>query len=267
MPRLKVNGVDLYYEQHGTGPQTIVFAHGLLWSSRMFDPQITVLKERYRCIAFDHRGQGQSEITRTGYDMDNLADDAVALIRSLNAFPCHLLGLSMGGFVAMRVASRHPDLVRSLMLVDTSPDAELPENIPGYRRLAFVARWLGMRRVADRIMPIMFGPKFLTDPARQAERDKWRQVLLANNVVALKRSTEGVVTRRSVYDEIGRIRVPTLVLVGDRDVATAPALSERIRQRIPNARLVTVPDSGHSSTIEEPAAVTAALIEFLGGHA
>lgn len=66
MPRLSVNGATIYYEEHGTGPETIVFAHGLLWSGRMFDHQVNALKDRYRCIAFDFRGQGQSEVTASG---------------------------------------------------------------------------------------------------------------------------------------------------------------------------------------------------------
>ena len=64
MPIIRVNGAALYYEEHGTGPETVVFAHGLLWSCRMFDAQVALLKDRYRCVAFDFRGQGQSEVTR-----------------------------------------------------------------------------------------------------------------------------------------------------------------------------------------------------------
>ena len=88
MPRLCVNGATIHYEEHGTGPETIVFAHGLLWSVRMFDRQVDALKDRYRCITFDFRGQGQSEVTATGYDMDTLAADAAALIESLRCAPC-----------------------------------------------------------------------------------------------------------------------------------------------------------------------------------
>src|SRR5262249_22014148 len=112
MPRIVVNGANLHYEDTGPGREPIVFAHGLLWSGRMFEAQVAALKGRYRCITFDFRGQGQSEITRSGYDMDTLADDARALIEALGIAPCHFLGLSMGGFVAMRLAARRPELIR-----------------------------------------------------------------------------------------------------------------------------------------------------------
>src|SRR5687767_2024240 len=101
MPHMTINGVSLYYEEQGAGPEAIVFAHGCLLNCRMFDGQVAALKERYRCIRFDFRGQGQSEVTRSGYDMDTLTEDAVALIGQLGCAPCHFLGFSMGGFVGM----------------------------------------------------------------------------------------------------------------------------------------------------------------------
>src|SRR5260370_14114934 len=122
MPIISVNGAALYYEEHGTGPEIIVFAHGLLWSCRMYDAQVALLKERYRCVAFDFRGQGQSEVTRSGYDMETLYEDAVALINQLGCAPCHFLGLSMGGFIGLRLAARHPELMPSLILLETSAD-------------------------------------------------------------------------------------------------------------------------------------------------
>src|SRR5690349_639574 len=124
MPHLKINGVNYYYEEHGSGKETIVFSHGLLWSGAMFAKQVAALKSRYRVITYDHRGQGQTEVTQGGYDMDTLTGDAVELIKALNAAPCHFAGLSMGGFVAMRLAIRHPELLKSVILMETSADPE-----------------------------------------------------------------------------------------------------------------------------------------------
>jgi pimeloyl-ACP methyl ester carboxylesterase len=263
MPRIQVNGADLYYEDTGAGPEAVVFAHGLLWSGRMFDAQVAALKQRYRCITFDFRGQGRSEVTPSGYDMDTLAEDSEALIEALGVAPCHFVGLSMGGFIGMRLAARRPELIRSLALLETTADAEPEANVPRYKRLAFLARWLSMRLVGGQVMAIMFSQKFLNDPGRAAQREAYRRLLLANNKVGKYRATLGVVNRRAVAEEIGRIRAPTLVVVGDQDVATVPAKSEGIRERIPNARLVVIPGAGHSSTMEEPEAVNAALAQFL----
>src|SRR5258707_9601832 len=105
MARVKVNGVELNYQESGSGPETIVFSHGLLMDHMMFESQRAAFEKQYRVIAYDHRGQGQSHDPGQGYDMDTLADDAAALITALNAAPCHFAGLSMGGFVGMRLAA------------------------------------------------------------------------------------------------------------------------------------------------------------------
>jgi 3-oxoadipate enol-lactonase len=264
LPKLTVGGVRLHYTMRGEGRETIVFMHGLLWSGAMFDAQVDALADRYRCVTFDFRGQGGSEVTRDGYDMDTLAGDAAGLIEALALGPCHVAGLSMGGFIALRLAARRPDLVRSVILMETSADGEPPENVGRYRMLALIGRWLGFRLVAGRVMPIMFGRTFLTDTARAAERRLWRDRLVTNDRTGIQRAVAGVIERRPVVDELAAIGVPALVIVGDEDVATVPAKAERIAAGIRGAQLVVIPRAGHSSTIEQPAAVTAAIEAFLG---
>lgn len=263
MPHLTLNGATLYYEERGAGPEAIVFAHGLLWSGRMFDRQVAALQERFRCITFDFRGQGQSQVTETGYDMDTLTEDAAALITALGCAPCHFVGLSMGGFVGMRLALRHPSLLKSLVLLETSADPEPAENAGRYRLLALIARWFGLRMVAGQVMPVMFGEKFLKDPARARLRQELQAALASNHRIGITRAVTGVIERAGVYEQIDAIRVPTLVVVGDQDVATAPARSERIHAQIAGSRLVVIPGAGHTSTVEEPEAINQALLEFL----
>ena len=263
MPTRPINGAQIYYEDVGTGPETIVFSHGLLMSGAMFDAQVQALSQRYRCISYDHRGQARSEVTETGYDMDSLTDDAAALIRELAAVPCHFVGLSMGGFVGMRLAIRHPDLLKSLTLMDTSADPEPEQNRGPYRRLAFIGRWFGFRPVMKPLMKIMFGQTFLADPRLAEVRARWRSHLLQLDKVGTSRAAHGVIDRDGVYDHLGRIDTPTLVLVGDEDVATVPAKAERMHQAITGSKLVVIPGAGHSSSIEQPALVTRAIEDFL----
>jgi len=266
MPRIKVHGADLYYEEHGGGPETIVFAHGLLWDRRLFAPQIAALQDRYRCIAFDFRGHGESQVTAAGYDMDTLTEDAAELIRLLGCAPCHFAGLSMGGFVAMRLAIRHPELIRSLMLLETSAEPEPEENLARYRFLRFIARWLGIGLVAGPVLKILFGEAFLADPARAEARKEYRRCLIANDRIGIHRAVLGVITRHGIDDQLDRIHRPTLILVGDQDVATVPAKAERMHARIAGSILRVIPGAGHTSTLEEPEAVTRALEEFLAAQ-
>ncbi|HVG43461.1 MAG TPA: alpha/beta fold hydrolase [Longimicrobium sp.] len=266
MPTLHVNGATLWYEENGAGPETVVFAHGLLWSGRMFDAQVAELADRFRCVTFDFRGQGRSEVTAGGYDMDTLSDDAAALIEALGCAPCHFVGLSMGGFIGMRLAARRPKLVRSLVLMETSADPEPAGNVPRYRLLGGIVRvlgTLGMRLVMPRVMRIMFGRTFLADPVREADRRLWRERGMENRPRGIVRALDGVIERKPIYGELGKIAVPTLVMVGDEDVATVPAKAERIHAAISGSRLVVIPGAGHTSSVEQPEVVNAALEGFL----
>ena len=263
MPYQTVNGARLYYEDTGVGAETIVFSHGLLWSGRMFAEQVRCLQDRYRIVTYDHRGQGRSEVTPAGYDMDSLTEDALALLDALGVERCHFAGLSMGGFVALRLAIRHPDRIRSLILLETTAQAEPAENIPRYRMLNTIVKIFGPWAVKGSVMKIMFSEAFLEDPQRQAEREQWGRELISNKR-SITRAVQGVIDRRAVPPEqLATIQCPTLILVGEQDVATVPAKSEYLHEHIPHSELVRIPRAGHTSTVEEPTAVNAAIERFL----
>ena len=265
MPMLCVNGTELYYEDTGGGGAAILFSHGLFWDASLFAPQIAALKSRYRCVAYDHRGQGQSaDSDLRAIDMETLFADAVALIEALDLQPVHVCGLSMGGFVAMRLGARRSDLVRSLLLLDTSADPESPENVWKYRLWNWIARSFSAGLVVEATMPIMFGKSALRDPARAAERAAWRRQLRSNRR-SLWRAVNGVIERPSVYHELSRITAPTLVVVGEEDTVTVPAKAERIATAIAGAKLARIPRAGHIVTLEQPQAATQAIRGFLAG--
>ena len=263
MPTLKVNDVNYHYEETGSGAETIVFAHGFLWSNRMFDQQVEALKSDYRIITYDHRGQGQTEVTADGYDMDTLTGDAVALIQALKANPCHFVGLSMGGFIAMRLACRHADLLKSITLIETTADPEPLINRLKYRTLGLISRYLSDNLVVSSAMNTMFGQTFLHDAKRGEERAYWRQQILNNDTLGTYRALMGVASRQGIYDELANITLPTLIMVGDEDTATVPAKSERIHQAIPSSHLVTIRNAGHTSTVEQPDQIIEAMRNFL----
>jgi pimeloyl-ACP methyl ester carboxylesterase len=262
MPIATANGIDLNYVESGGGAQTVVFAHGLLLDHHMFEAQRRALDDRYRVIAYDHRGQGDSAPASGGYDMDSLTEDAVDLIRGTASVPCHFIGLSMGGFVGMRLAARYPELVRSLTLLNTSA---LPD--PWSKRMRFRAMQafvsiFGPRPLLSQVLPVMFGKTFRNDPARRAELERW-----IHHVQSLPRRivgpVGGVIGRASVLEELKYIRCPTLVLTAEEDRTTPPAEAERIVSQIAGARLVKLAGCGHTSTLEAPEAVTRAIAEFL----
>jgi 3-oxoadipate enol-lactonase len=262
---IRANGTALYYEDTGGAGAPIVFSHGLLWNTTLFAPQIAALKDRYRCIAYDHRGQGRSaDDASHAIAMETVTDDAAALIEALGLGPVHFCGLSMGGIVAMRLAISRPDLIRSLVLLDTTADPE-PYKLK-YKIMNVIARYFGLGVVSKAILPALHGKTALKDQARADERSEWQRQL-ASNRRSIWRAVNGVLERKSIYGELQKIAVPTLVAVGDEDVGTPPAMAERIAGAIAGAKLIVIPGAGHGSTLEQPAVVTAAIGAFLDAQA
>lgn len=265
MPTIRVNGAQLYYEDHGSGGEAVLFAHGLAFDHRMWEAPVDSLKGRYRCVTFDCRGQGLSEVTANGYDMDTLAEDAASLIAALDLSPCHFVGLSMGGFIGLRLAIRYPELLRSITIMNSSAEPEPAASRRRYTVLRVVARWLGLRPVLGRLMPIMFGGGFLDDPARRDEAVRWRERMGQNDRVGISRAARGVIDRQGVADRLGDIRLPALIVAGESDLATPPKLSRTMHEAIPDSRLEVLPGAGHMSVLEQPDRVTALIESFLGG--
>jgi 3-oxoadipate enol-lactonase len=261
MPRITVNGAALHYEDSGGGPETLVLSHGLLLSHRMFDAQVEAFAGRFRCVRFDFRGQGHSEVTRSGYDVDSLTQDAAALIRSLGCAPCHFLGFSMGGYVGLRLAARHPDLLRSLILVGTSASRERRPFRLHLLRVA--ARFLGMRTAAPFVFRVQFGPGFREDASRAAIRQAWHERIVAADGLGASRAAGGIVERRDYTETVSRLRVPTLIVVGQADSAQPVPEARKLHGLIAGSELVIVPGAGHAVTIEDPEAVNLAVGKFL----
>jgi len=269
MPTIKIRDTEIFYRDTGfvddRSKETIIFAHGLLWDHEMFDHQVEHLKQNYRCIAFDFRGQGQSPSTKSGYDMENLTEDTLALIDQLVDGSVHFLGLSMGGFIGMRIAINHPEKLKSLMLLETTADPEPEVNQPKYIKLCFFAKWLGVSSIVNKTMPIMFSQSFLNDPEKLSVKKHWQNKMKKLNRWTLDRAVKGVVYRKGVYELLGKITTPTLIVVGDEDVATVPAKSHRMHEAIKDSKLVIVEKAGHTSSVEQPEQVNKAITEFLRG--
>ncbi|WP_375001843.1 alpha/beta fold hydrolase [Aeromicrobium sp. CTD01-1L150] len=280
MPYAEVNGIRFHHTDTGPPPDrpdapALVMGHGLLFSGWMFHHQVEALASEYRCITVDWRGQGRTPPVpasgggagrrgpRYAADMDSLTDDLVALLDHLGLERVHYAGLSMGGFVGMRLAARHPERVRSLILLDTSAGPEDPEKVKRYRLLARAYRWLGMRPVRKQVEPIMFGPTLLSSPRREEVVGPWMENLSAVDRSGMQAAILGVTDRSAVVSELGSITAPTLVIVGADDVATPVRKSEVIVAGIDDSSLAVVPEAGHSSTVEQPEAVTGLMRDFL----
>ena len=268
MPTLTANGATFAYTDTGApaaagDAPTIVFGHGLLFSGWMFQAQIDALRDRYRCVAIDWRGQGDSPPAASGYDMDTLSLDAIALIEHLEVGPVHYVGLSMGGFVGQRIAARRPELLRSLVLLDTSAEPEDPSAARQDKLLARIYSLVGIGPVKGPVVKLMFGPTFLRDPRSTPLIAEMMARIGRSDRRGIRDAVLGVANRAGVLGEIPAIKAPTLVAVGADDKPTVPDRSRAIAAAVPGAELVIIPECGHSSTIEQPEAVTTLIRDFL----
>lgn len=260
------DGVGLAVEQLGGGPPFLM-VHGFTGAKEDFADHAAAFAARSSVVTFDHRGHGASDKPGRveAYDLDRLATDTVEVANALSLDRFALLGHSMGGMVARRVVLAHPDRVRSLVLMDTSPghppsiDPELALAATGValsdgmtvlRALLDEADTLGSdadRRVrAERPGYAEFGARKWADVAPEAYAGLLR----------------AIVGQPDQLDAMRGIRVPTLVIVGEQDTHFVPA-SVSIAEAIPNARLVVVPDAGHSPQFENPDAYFEAVDRFL----
>jgi len=262
VPEFKGRGFKIHYVEQGDGP-AIVFLHGLVFDHTMYEAQFEDLPDNYRCISLDLRGHGRSECPDGPWTMQDCADDVIAFIEGVGAAPCHLVGMSWGGMIAVRIGVQRPDLVRSLVLIDTSAGAERPDWAEVENTFISLLETQGMSDdVIASSVPIMFGERYAAEHADGVAvyYDRLKTMDVNGALEALR----AIVGRDSVLERLGEIRVPALVIHGEKDAAIPMSEAEAIASGITGAEFVRIPDAGHSTPLEAPDAVNVALAEFFG---
>jgi 3-oxoadipate enol-lactonase len=257
MPTIHANGVDLYYETHGTG-EPVLLVHGLGSSTLDWAPQIAALAPRFHVIAFDVRGHGRSGKPRQRYCVRLFAEDTAALIRALNVGSVHVVGISMGGMIAFQLAVTAPELVRSLTIVNSGPAMPvrtLAQRMMIWTRIGIV-RLRGMRKMGE-----VLASQLLPKPEHAALRAQFIERWAANDPTAYLAALDGLINW-DVTDALGRIDCPVLVLSADHDY-TPVAFKQAYTAMMRRAELVVIEDSRHMLPIERPEPFNAALLAFL----
>jgi 3-oxoadipate enol-lactonase len=254
------NGIEVYYEIHGReGAPWLVLSHSLACSVRMWDPQIEALKADYRVLAYDTRGHGATEATPGAYTLDLLADDLLALLKALNVEKPHFCGLSMGGMIGQTFALRYPGALRSLALADTT--SRYPaEAAPVWAERVRTAETQGMEPLAQPTLE-----RWFTEPFRRAHPaavDAIRKLIVSTPVAGYAGCCHAL-PKINVTARLKDIRCPILVLVGAEDPGTPVSMAREIHENAPGSRLVVLPQAAHLANLEQPAAFTRALEEFL----
>lgn len=267
MPHLDLSDTSLYYEEAGSGTETVVFSSSYLLNRTHYAPQIAALGDRYRIIAYDHRGHRDSTPIKRPTTMQDIVDDGIAIVEEVAGGPVHWVGLSTGGFVGMRIALQRPELLRSVTLMSTSADPEPLLDRILYRGLFLALRLFGFAPVIGQALGKLFGARFRADPANAALLAEQEALIRSQDIDSVIRFGNAIFARDDVYDRLATIRIPTLVVSGELDVAQPPPRGRRMAARIPGARFELVAGAGHICTLEAPERVNGILISFLSGLA
>jgi pimeloyl-ACP methyl ester carboxylesterase len=253
-----INNFTMNYQQRGSG-LPIVLVHGFPIDSRMWQGQIDDLSNDFRVIAPDQRGFGQSNSSEP-FTIRSLADDLHALLGELDALPCLLVGLSMGGYVALAFAKKYPADLRGLALIDTRAEADTAEGRENRNKMIELAKSAGAKAIADAMFPKLLSPSTIQNHPRIAQN--LRLIMQSQSPLTLQHALEAMRDREDQIQTLPSIAVPSLVLVGEHDAITPPAMSQTMQKLIPRARLQVIPDAGHMSPMEQPGHVTQALRQF-----
>jgi pimeloyl-ACP methyl ester carboxylesterase len=263
MPSFALPGLDLHYEVRGDGRPLLLIA-GLASDSMSWLTVWNDLSGRRRAIAPDNRGAGRTRPQDGPVSVDEMADDCAALLRHLRAGQASVVGHSMGGLVAQRLALRHPGRVDRLVLAATGAAAD-PRDIALFRDMADKldagedpARWF--RRFFD----VIFTRRFMADPANVEAATKWAtDYPYAQSPRAFRLQVEALAAFPGVADA-ARIAVPALVLTGSEDVLFPPAEGEALARRIPGATFKVIDGAAHAIHTEQPKAFVDAVMGFIG---
>lgn len=258
MPYITVDGLRLHYLALGAGPP-VVLLHGLgSCGEDWFLLQAPALSQRYRVLMPDLRGHGRSDRPPGPYTVPQMADDIAGFLKALGTDSAHIVGLSLGGAVAQALAVRHPERVRSLVLVNT---------FAYLRPQGWGEWWRTLTRIGALLVNIalqarMEAEELFPRPGQAGLRRVAYQRLCANDPAAY-RAAMMAAARYDGRRDLGRIRAPTLVVAGLEDTVVPLRAKEELAAGIPGARLVTIPRSGHATPTDQPVAFNRILLDFL----
>ena len=257
MPFVLVDGVSVHYRVQGPiEAPALLLIHSLGTSLEMWAPQADALAHQFRVVSYDLRGHGLSQATEGAYSLGLLARDALGLLDALGIERAHVAGVSLGGMIAQTLGIEAGHRVRSLVLGDTASAIGPKSN---WDNRAAAIRADGMGSLVDAILARWFTAGFIeTQPALT----RGFAAMLLRMPAEAYISAAFAVRDGDTTADLGRIRCPTLVLVGDEDVSTPPSAAEALEAAIPGARLTVIEQAAHIPTVERPEAVTAAMASF-----
>ena len=228
----------------------------------MWEPQLALAEGGgWTVIAPQLRGMDGGDGDPPASSVDDYAGDVIDLLDALHVEDAVIGGLSMGGYVALALFRHAPRYFRGMVLADPRPQADTREGVEARQRMIALVREKGAAAIANEMLP-----KLLADSTREQQPDvveRMRALILANSAEAIAGALTALMTRPDSTSLLASIHCPTLILVGERDAVTPPALSEEMHRLIGGSELAVIEGAGHVSSVEQPAAFNKALARFL----
>jgi pimeloyl-ACP methyl ester carboxylesterase len=254
----EINGIPIRYEDSGGDGPAVLFSHGFLMDHTMFDPQVAVLADEYRCVRWDERGFGDTPAPAPFSYWDSAAD-AIGLLDHLGIDRAVLVGMSQGGFLSLRAALAAPDRVAGLVLIDSAADVDDAETIAGYEQML-----AGVQHGTDEDRAGIFAMVsglILGDEALAAE---WVPRWEARDGAELAVAGRALLERDDISDRLGEITAPSLIVHGTADEAITMDRAEATCAGLPECRgVVKVEGAAHTPNMTHPDVVNPALVDFL----
>ena len=256
--KINANGIDINYEIEGDGP-VVTFSHSLACNLSMWDEQVRALRSRYRVLRYDTRGHGQTGAPAGANTLDQLADDLKGLLDGLGIAATHFVGLSMGGMIGQIFALKHPAMVQSLVLCDTT--SRYPQGAASVWEERI--KTVGAKGMEPMVAPTL--ERWFTAAFRSRRKD------LMDKVGAMIRSTPATgyvgcchaLPKINVTERLRDVRCPALVIVGEEDPGTPVDMARDIHAALPVAELAVLCRASHLSNVEQPGEFNRALGGFL----
>ena len=263
MPKVTSGDVQINYTDTGSGTP-VLLVHAFPLNSKMWESQIESLGDRFRLIAPDLRGFGDSSAPedRSAYSVESFADDLKAVLDDAGVSEAVVCGLSLGGYVAFAFLRQYRSSVKALVLADTRPEADAPENITKRSGQQDTVASEGTAGLIEALPGALLG-----EPTREKKPDvvAHAKQLMDNPAAGFIGALEAMKQRPDSSGDMAGIDLPTLIIVGENDGLTPPELSRNMHEHISGSKLVVIPEAGHLSNLEAPEAFNGALAEFLAG--
>lgn len=258
---IKANGIDICYDDLGSGLLPVIFLHGFPFNKEAWAPQINVLKDTHRVIAFDNRGFGKSGKDSEKTTITLMANDLIRFMDALNIEKAVVAGLSMGGYILLNAVIRFPSRFEGIVLCDTQCISDTDEaREKRYKTIEQIEKG-GQKEFAEGFIPKLFGKKTFDEKPEVVQVTM--QAIMSTSPGTLTATLDALAQRTETCTGLKNIVKPTLIICGEEDTITPPAQSEKMHKAILQSKNVIIPGAGHLSNLEQPESFNQHLLDFL----